>query len=78
MGKPNIDDDTEVLVTSVFYISKISNIVATIDRKALNNYVLWSLVKQYLPYLSQSFTDIYYIYNRGMAGNRTRPMIIVV
>ncbi|KAL0268403.1 UNVERIFIED_CONTAM: hypothetical protein PYX00_010359 [Menopon gallinae] len=68
MGKPNIDDDTEVLVTSTFYLSKISNIVATIDRKALNNYVLWTLVKQYLPYLSQSFTDIYYIYNRGMAG----------
>lgn len=71
--KADIDDGTEVLVTSTFYLSKISNILATIDRSALNNYVIWTFVKEYLPYLSQNFMDIYYVYNREMTG-ATEPL----
>lgn len=71
--KANIDDNTEVLVTSTFYLGKISNVLATIDRSALNNYVIWSFVKEYLPFLSQTFMDIYYVYNREMTG-ATEPL----
>lgn len=66
--KENINSDTEILLTSPKYLTKISNIIATTDRSALNNYVIWNLVKEYLPYLSQNFQDIYSVYVREMTG----------
>ncbi|EEB18638.1 endothelin-converting enzyme, putative [Pediculus humanus corporis] len=66
--KENINSDTEILLTSAKYLTKISNIIATTDRSALNNYVIWNLVKEYLPYLSQNFQDIYSVYVREMTG----------
>lgn len=71
-AKAGIDDNTEVLVTSTFYLGKMSNILATVDRSALNNYVIWSLVKEYLPFLSQMYTDTYYVYNREVTGQFLR------
>ncbi|KAK6631079.1 hypothetical protein RUM43_014175 [Polyplax serrata] len=67
-SKSNVNDDTEVLLPSLAYLTKISNIIATTDRSALNNFVIWNLVKKYLPYLSQNFRDIYSVYNKEMTG----------
>lgn len=66
--KANINDNTEVLLSSTAYFIKISNIISTTDRSALNNYVIWNLVKEYLPYLSQNFQNIYSVYNRETTG----------
>ena len=66
--KAAVDDSTEILVSSTFYLKEISNIMGTVDRSTLNNYLIWTLVRQYLPYLNQNFTDLFYVYNRDMSG----------
>lgn len=64
----NIDDSMALLVPSKMYLSKISSIIATTDRGALNNYVMWRLVSSYMPYLSQHYRDILSLHQKEMAG----------
>ncbi|KAF2899070.1 hypothetical protein ILUMI_07107 [Ignelater luminosus] len=52
----NVTEETEVIVTSPSYLTKVSQITATTDRAIFNSYVIWTLVRKYLPYLSSQFT----------------------
>lgn len=53
----NIAGDTEVIVTSPDYMSKVSQIISSTDRNILNSYIMWTLVREYIPYLSSEFTS---------------------
>ncbi|KAF4520934.1 hypothetical protein B566_EDAN008909 [Ephemera danica] len=63
-----IDDKTELLVVSKQYLNKVSMIISTTDRSALNNYVMWTFASAYLQYLSQEYADIVNAYRREMTG----------
>lgn len=64
----NIDDSMPLLVPSKEYLSAMSSIIGTLDRGALNNYLIWRLVSSYMPYLSQHFRDILSLHQKEMAG----------
>ncbi|CAH0547692.1 unnamed protein product [Brassicogethes aeneus] len=53
----NITENTEVIVTSQEYLQEISLIISSTDRKTMNGYLIWTLVKNYLPYLSTEYTS---------------------
>lgn len=53
----SIGGETEIIVTSPDYLSKVSQIVATTDRAIMNSYIIWTLVREYLPYMSTKLTN---------------------
>lgn len=63
-----ITDETEILVSSPDYLTAVSGIVSNSDRSALNNYMIWCLVKEYLPYLSTEYTAEYQQYVSELTG----------
>lgn len=63
-----ITDETEVLVSSPDYLTAVSGIVSSSDRSALNNYVIWTLVRQYLPYLPTEYTAALHQYQEQLTG----------
>lgn len=64
----NIGEDTEVIVTSQDYLLKVSQVVASTDRATLNSYIIWTLVKEYIPYLSSQFTSTVNVFNKELLG----------
>lgn len=54
----NVTEETEVIVTSMDYLTKVARIVATTDRTTMNSYIMWTLVRKYLPYLSSQYVSV--------------------
>ncbi|XP_049819342.1 protein gone early [Aethina tumida] len=59
---------SEVIVTSPEYLQEISVIVSSTDRKTMNGYLIWTLVRSYLPYLSSVFTSSWDTFNAELYG----------
>lgn len=68
----NIGHDTEIIVTSPDYMSKISQIISTTDRNTLNSYIIWTLVREYIPYLSSEFMSALDAFNKKLMGKNDR------
>ncbi|XP_071442965.1 endothelin-converting enzyme 2-like [Hetaerina americana] len=66
--RANIQDTTEVLAPSVFYLSRISTIISSTDRSALNNYVMWNFASAHLVYLSMEYQNIVNIFRKETEG----------
>ncbi|CAG9821764.1 unnamed protein product [Phaedon cochleariae] len=66
----NITVNTEVIVTSMEYLGQISQIIATTDRKTMNGYLMWTLVREYIPYLSTSYTSALDTFNSALYGTQ--------
>ncbi|XP_046389704.1 protein gone early [Ischnura elegans] len=66
--RANIQDTTEVLVPSAFYLSRISTIISSTDRSALNNYVMWNFASANLIYLSKEYQNIVNIFRKETEG----------
>lgn len=64
----NVTEETEVIVTSPQYLIEVSHIMASSDRVVLNSYLIWTLVKNYLPYLSSEFTTVIDNFNSEVFG----------
>uniref|UniRef100_A0A1B6L0T8 Endothelin-converting enzyme 1 n=1 Tax=Graphocephala atropunctata TaxID=36148 RepID=A0A1B6L0T8_9HEMI len=64
----NIDDMTEILIPFPNYLQGISNLISTTDRIALNNYMMWKLTDNFLPYLSEKYRDTVAVYRRDLLG----------
>ncbi|XP_046444687.1 endothelin-converting enzyme 2-like isoform X1 [Daphnia pulex] len=62
------DDSTELLITSPDYLKDISSVVSSSDRSTLNNYLMWRLAHNYLPYLSREFWEVLDIHKRDTLG----------
>ncbi|XP_066139998.1 protein gone early [Euwallacea fornicatus] len=52
-----VSETTEVIVTSQEYLDEVAQIISSTDRRTLNGYLIWTLVRQYLPYLSDIYTS---------------------
>lgn len=63
-----ITDETEILVSSPDYLTAVSGIVSSTDRSALNNYVIWTLVREYLPYLPSDYAAELHQYTSELTG----------
>ncbi|KAG8236165.1 hypothetical protein J437_LFUL005272 [Ladona fulva] len=64
----NIQESTEILVPSTYYLSRISTIISSIDRSALNNYMMWNFVSAHLIYLSKEYRNIVHTFRRATEG----------
>lgn len=64
----NITESMEVIVTSVDYLGHIAQIISTTDRKTMNGYLIWTLVRQYIPYLSNRYTSAMDTFNSELFG----------
>lgn len=64
----SISEETEVNVASLDYLSKVSQIVATTDRETMNSYLIWTLVREYIPYLSSTFTSTLDVFRNELLG----------
>lgn len=65
----NVTEETEVIVTSVGYLTKVARIVATTDRTTMNSYIIWTLVRKYLPYLSSQYVSVVNSFENELFGN---------
>lgn len=55
MFKKKITENTQVLVQSPVALKMISQIITTTDKEILNNFVMWSLIRHMVPYMSRNF-----------------------
>lgn len=65
----NVTEETEILVTSPEYLNDISQIVSTTDSATMNSYMIWTLVRKYMPYLSSQFTTNMHSFESELYGN---------
>lgn len=65
----NVTEETEVIVTSLDYLTKVARIVATTDRTTMNSYIIWTLVRKYLPYLSSQYVSVVNSFEKELFGN---------
>lgn len=66
--KSEITEKTEVIVSSMEYLSGVSEILSTTDKTILNSYLIWTLVRNYLPYLSHEFISIWDTFESKVYG----------
>lgn len=64
----NVTEETEVIVTSPEYLTRVSQIVATTDRTTMNSYIMWTFVRKYLPYLSSKFVSAVNSFEKELFG----------
>ncbi|XP_042243002.1 endothelin-converting enzyme 2-like [Homarus americanus] len=63
-----LDHRTDVLVVSREYFSDVSELISTTDRNLLNNYLVFSFVAAYIPYLSSENTRVLDLYRKDFTG----------
>ena len=63
-----ITENTSVMLVSPQYVADIAVIMSTTDRASLNNYLIWQLVRNYMPYLSNSYTEVVNMYAKFRTG----------
>lgn len=66
--KSKLDHRTDVLVISREYFSDLSELISTTDRNLLNNYLIFSFVTAYIPYLSSENTRVLDLYRKEFTG----------
>ncbi|CAG9770513.1 unnamed protein product [Ceutorhynchus assimilis] len=64
----SISDNTQVLVTSQEYLTQLSQIISSTDRRTMNGYLIWSLVRQYIPFLSENYNAAVNSFNNELFG----------
>ncbi|KAJ9589337.1 hypothetical protein L9F63_017466, partial [Diploptera punctata] len=66
--RANVGGATEVLLPSEHYLTNVSILLSTTDRQALNNYMMWVLASDYLPYMSEEIRSTVNYYRKEMTG----------
>ncbi|XP_037937155.1 protein gone early isoform X2 [Teleopsis dalmanni] len=66
--RTKITEDTEVLVRDIEVFRKLSVVVSTTDKIAINNFIIWSLARHYLPYLSKEYRNLIETFNHAVYG----------
>ncbi|XP_013100824.1 protein gone early isoform X2 [Stomoxys calcitrans] len=64
-----INDDTEVLIKDVEVINELSTIVSSSDRKSINNFIIWSMVRQLLSHLSKEYRNLVETFDHAVYGH---------
>lgn len=68
-----LDHRTDVLAVSRDYFSDVSEIISTTDVNLLNNYLIFSFVTAYIPYLSSENTRVLDLFHKEFTGQQ-EPM----
>ncbi|CAL4065627.1 unnamed protein product, partial [Meganyctiphanes norvegica] len=63
-----LDHRTDVLIVSRNYFSDLSELISTTDRGLLNNYLIFSFVTAYMPYLSADNKRVLDLYQQEFTG----------
>lgn len=64
----SLSENTEVIVTSLEYLSQLAQIISSTDRRTMNGYLIWTLVREYLPFLSDNYTAAMDSFNNELFG----------
>ncbi|XP_065160757.1 protein gone early-like isoform X2 [Atheta coriaria] len=64
----NINEETEVIVAQPDYLAKLSQLVSSTDSQTRNSYMMWTLVREYVPYLSADFQKAIDRYHSELFG----------
>ncbi|XP_062538314.1 protein gone early [Armigeres subalbatus] len=72
MFKKKITENTQVLVNSPVALKMISQIITTTDREILNNFVMWSLIRHMVPYMSRNFRLSMHEFEKVLYGVQTK------
>ena len=65
---PSILTSEVVIVRTLSYFKKLSQVLSQMDGETLRNYVMWQYIKEYVPFLSQDFLDEYYKFTQAVYG----------
>ncbi|KAM7349767.1 endothelin converting enzyme 1 isoform 2-T4 [Cochliomyia hominivorax] len=63
-----ITEETEILVKDVEFFNQISTVVATSDKKPINNFIIWSLARNLLPHLSKEYRNLVETFDHAIYG----------
>ncbi|XP_050300559.1 protein gone early [Anthonomus grandis grandis] len=63
-----ISDNTDVIVTSPEYLMQVAQIISSTDSTTLNGYLIWCLVREFIPYLSETYTSAVVSFNNQLYG----------
>lgn len=66
----NINEETEVIVAQPDYLAKLSQLVSSTDSQTRNSYMMWTLVREYAPYLSADFQKAIDRYHSELFGKK--------
>lgn len=69
-----IDDDTPIKVRDLELIHQISVITTGAEPKILNDFVMWTLVRRFLPLMSHKIRSSLESFQRKMYGNQFNNM----
>ncbi|XP_055588245.1 protein gone early [Uranotaenia lowii] len=75
MFKKKITEKTQVLVSSPLALKMISQIITTTDKEILNNFVMWSVIRHYVPYMSRLFRLSKLEFDKALYGVQTKQPI---
>lgn len=64
----NINEETNVILTSQDYLSNVSHIISTTDLETRNGYMMWTLVNKYLPYLYSKVSSAWNTFHSNLLG----------
>ncbi|XP_037814558.1 LOW QUALITY PROTEIN: protein gone early [Lucilia sericata] len=63
-----ITEETEILVKDVEFFHQISTVVATSDKKPINNFIIWSMARHLLPHLSKEYRNLVETFDHAIYG----------
>ncbi|XP_037927153.1 protein gone early isoform X2 [Hermetia illucens] len=72
-SKTKITEKTEVLVRNVDTLETMSIIVSTSDRQPLNDFIIWSVARKYLPYMSREYRALIEDFEKVLHGHISTP-----
>lgn len=69
-----VDDDTPIKVIDLELIHQISFMVSSTEPKILNDFVMWTLVRRFLPLMSHKIRSSLENFQRKLYGNQYNNM----
>jgi len=61
-------DDHLVVLSNDFYMTDLMKLINETDVGTLSNYMIWHMVKDMVPFLSQDFTDLHTKFRKDLTG----------
>ncbi|XP_055528240.1 protein gone early [Wyeomyia smithii] len=75
MFKKKITEKTQVLVKNPVVLKMISQIITTTDKEILNNFVMWSVTRHLVPYMSPEFRHSMQAFEKALYGVQSKEPI---
>lgn len=69
-GRTKIAKEENIIVPSIPYLQKMMKVVNETSKETLSNYIVWSVIQDEVPYLSQEFLDVRMHYKEKVLGSK--------